>query len=385
MSLSYDFPANHKIAALLKRCWLYVNLSNVSGNPVAIDMLKASPWMIDWASLSSNPAAIGMLEANPDKINWASLSSNPEAIDMLEANPDKIYWYNLSTNPAAIELLKANPDKIDWQRLSTNPAAIDMLEANPDKIDWQYLSTNPAAIDMLKANPNKIDWFWLSSNPAAIELLKANPDKINWGWLSSNPAAIDMLKASPWMIDWQHLSQNPAAIDMLESNPTEIDWQEFSHCYWCPYRHKDLLNSIDHGVDELEKAQIQAEHVRYKEEIEQVGARHREALQRISEEAMMRRADAKAEQIRLAKEARRLEEQKVREAMIEIEVQARFAEEVMQQEVERRLQDCLAALEPVATAVPSAAHSAMDMVARFDSIQSGLHGAHEIHVHQRRD
>ena len=297
MSLSYDFPANHKIAALLKRCWLYVNLSNVSGNPVAIDMLKASPWMIDWASLSSNPAAIGMLEANPDKINWASLSSNPAAIGMLEANPDKIYWYNLSTNPAAIELLKA----------------------------------------------------------------------------------------SPWMIDWQHLSQNPAAIDMLESNPTEIDWQEFSHCYWCPYRHKDLLDSIDHGVDELEKAQIQAEHVRYKEEIEQVGARHREALQRISEEAMMRRADAKAEQIRLAKEARRLEEQKVREAMIEIEVQARFAEEVMQQEVERRLQDCLAALEPVATAVPSAAHSAMDMVARFDSIRSGLHGAHEIHVHQRRD
>ena len=39
------------------------------------------------------------------------LSGNPAAIDMLKANPNNIYWNQLSQNPSAIELLKENKKK----------------------------------------------------------------------------------------------------------------------------------------------------------------------------------------------------------------------------------------------------------------------------------
>src|ERR1700687_5996748 len=45
---------------------------------------------IEWGSLSGNPAAMDLLRAKPNKINWAWMSSNPSAMDLLRANPDKI-------------------------------------------------------------------------------------------------------------------------------------------------------------------------------------------------------------------------------------------------------------------------------------------------------
>ena len=62
-----------------------------------------------------------------DDLDWKGLSGNPNAIDLLKANPKKIDWDSLSENPNAIELLKDNPKKINWENLSVNPNAIKLL------------------------------------------------------------------------------------------------------------------------------------------------------------------------------------------------------------------------------------------------------------------
>ena len=47
------------------------------------------------------------------KINWVMLSGNPNAIDLIKANPDKINWKLLSSNPN-IFVLTSN---LGWNQL----------------------------------------------------------------------------------------------------------------------------------------------------------------------------------------------------------------------------------------------------------------------------
>ena len=219
----------------------------LSGNPNAIDLLKANPKKIDWDSLSENPNAIELLKDNPKKINWENLSGNPNAIKLLKANSEEIDWDRLSGNPNAIELLNAKPEKIIWKQLSGNPNAIELLINNPEEIKWYYLSKNPNAIELIKNKINeenemsedelydlddsqKISWKLLSQNPNAIELLKDNPTKIYGELLSQNlnPEAIELLKKYPEKIDWFWLSQNPNAIELLKAHPKKIYWNRLS-------------------------------------------------------------------------------------------------------------------------------------------------------------
>ena len=219
----------------------------LSGNPNAIDLLKANPKKIDWDSLSENPNAIELLKDNPKKINWENLSGNPNAIKLLKANSEEIDWDRLSGNPNAIELLNAKPEKIIWKQLSGNPNAIELLINNPEEIKWYYLSKNPNAIELIKNKINeenemseddlydlddseKISWKLLSQNPNAIELLKDNPTKIYGELLSQNPnpEAIELLKKYPEKMDWFWLSQNPNAIELLKANPKKIYWNRLS-------------------------------------------------------------------------------------------------------------------------------------------------------------
>jgi hypothetical protein len=197
----------------------------LSGNPNAIDLLRANRDKIDWEMLSANPSAMDLLKANFEKIDWGYLSINPSqyAIELLNKKPENIDWEWLSgnPNPNAIDLLNKNQDKIDWEMLSANPSAIELLKANFEKIDWQFLSRNPntEAIKLLKNNTGRIAWWNLSKNPnpEAMELLKANSNEIVIKFLSMNPnpEAIEILKANQRIIDWHYLSRNQAIFDEI--------------------------------------------------------------------------------------------------------------------------------------------------------------------------
>ena len=239
-----------------------LNWNMLSGNPNAIELLKANPKRIYWKLLSRNPNAIELLTANQDNIDWDELSANPNAIELLTANQDKIYWSALSLNPNAIELLKANPEKINWEMLSTNPNAIELLKSNIDEINWSALSVNPNAIDLLRENMDEIDWEEFMTNPNAIGLIKENLDEVidNYGlyglsanqnteaiellqkypkYISEpaielsgnpNPKAIELLRDNINIIDWRVLSRNPSleAIKLLREHPKKIDWKLLS-------------------------------------------------------------------------------------------------------------------------------------------------------------
>jgi hypothetical protein len=194
--------------------------SYLSANPSAIDLLKSNIDMIDWVSLSTNtnPRAIDLLrervkEENKmskkhykiwrNKIDWDVLSGNPIAIDLLRENPHKINWEYLSGNPSAIDLLRENPHKINWEYLSGNPSAIKFLEEYPNAIDWSMLSKNPNAIELLKANRAKINWNALCLNNNAFDLIKERYEYE----ISLTPKEYKQLKYRN-KLDWKLLSKN---------------------------------------------------------------------------------------------------------------------------------------------------------------------------------
>ena len=194
--------------------------SYLSANPSAIDLLKSNIDMIDWVSLSTNtnPRAIDLLrervkEENKmskkhykiwrNKIDWDVLSGNPIAIDLLRENPHKINWVYLSGNPSAIDLLRENPHKINWEYLSGNPSAIKFLEEYPNAIDWSMLSKNPNAIELLKANRAKINWNALCLNNNAFDLIKERYEYE----ISLTPKEYKQLKYRN-KLDWKLLSKN---------------------------------------------------------------------------------------------------------------------------------------------------------------------------------
>jgi hypothetical protein len=204
---------NLEIADILD--WSYL-----SANPSAIDILKSNIDMIDWASLSvnANPLAIDLLRvrANEEskmskkyykawrnKIDWDVLSGNPIAIDLLRENPHKINWEYLSGNPSAIKLLEEYPNAIDWSMLSENPSAIELLKANPKNIDWYMLCKNPNAIELLKANRAKINWKALCLNENAFDLIK---ERLEYE-TSLTPEEYKKLKYSN-KLDWKLLSDS---------------------------------------------------------------------------------------------------------------------------------------------------------------------------------
>jgi len=194
----------------------------INENPKIIELVKENIEKIDLTYLSSNSAAIQLLNEYPDKIEWSGLAQNPNpnAIQLLKANPNKIFWQYLSSNPNAIELLNervkyennlsteeytniSNNKKIDWYRLSLNPNAIELLKQNPKNIVWYILSNNPNAINLLKDKPKKIYWNNLSLNPNAIELIK---DRIDY----EKSLSIDEYESLQWYnrINYDYLSEN---------------------------------------------------------------------------------------------------------------------------------------------------------------------------------
>lgn len=87
------------------------------------------------------------------------LSGNSMAIDILRQNIDLIDDDKIWGNCAAVDILQA---KI----------------AAGGEIDWKWLSFNRSqwAIDMLQVNQHRIKWSWFSQNPSIFEIAD-NPDK----------------------------------------------------------------------------------------------------------------------------------------------------------------------------------------------------------------
>jgi hypothetical protein len=75
-----------------------------------------------WKELSGNPVAIDILKQNIDHIDWEAFCELEEAIPIIENHIDKVNWSALSSNPKAIHILQKHPDKIDYDKLSLNDA-----------------------------------------------------------------------------------------------------------------------------------------------------------------------------------------------------------------------------------------------------------------------
>ena len=203
--------------------WDYLALNP---NPMAIQILDAHPYMINWSMLSGNSEGLNLFKRYDNTEDYYyKLSSNTslEAIACLKDNPDKIFWYLLSANPSAIEIIDQHlalyprnhiANKIHWQMLCKNPKAMHILRENEDIIDWGFLSFNSGAIELLEANQEKINWAGLSSNPQAIHLLTENPDKIHLYYLCQNPNAEDLIVER-----MSQILKDPKCCDVLSANP----------------------------------------------------------------------------------------------------------------------------------------------------------------------
>ena len=240
--LSYN--TNPNVIGLLKK--KYKEENELKMNDIEqYKILKREKKIIHWSNLSGNPIAIDLLR---DKIAEEKKLLKKE-YDKLE-NIEKIKWDALSANKSteAIELLKENPLKIDWYQLSANENAIELLEAeileaklkkdtNNRKINWYQLCANPKAIKLLKNElkekpndyENHIVWEQVSRNPEAIKLLDKNRDKIVWSAFSenSNACKLQLLKDrvefeeellrnnkyneifDEYKLNWEELSKNP--------------------------------------------------------------------------------------------------------------------------------------------------------------------------------
>jgi hypothetical protein len=101
-----------------------------------------------------NEELIQYLYKNYSKyINWSNLSTNPAAMDILLQNMDKINYRRMSenTHPKAQELMKKNPWSIDWSIfgkhindyafiLKHNPPLREWFWANPIIFDYKAIS-----------------------------------------------------------------------------------------------------------------------------------------------------------------------------------------------------------------------------------------------------
>jgi hypothetical protein len=196
---------------------------------------ETNNWNIDWFMLASstNPGIIQLIELNLKKLeDWSDLSANPLAIDILKKNIKQINWFTICYNEKAGELLYFNQDmiptsKVCWNLISRNQSHYKLLDGNFFRLDWNELSANPseAAILLLKENPDKINWDILSSNPGAAYLLETNLDKVNWDKMSLNESVVHLLVEHPNKINWDNFSLNESASDLLIQNPHKVNWK----------------------------------------------------------------------------------------------------------------------------------------------------------------
>lgn len=243
------------------------NLSKMSGNIGAIELLELNLPNVNSYRISTNPAAAHLFY-NFDKINhqydeeydvdfrysdWSAtyeynftkwdnvldlyaLALNPEAMDFLqkfyniekliEVTTDKNLISNLCWNSRAVYLLeiieKRDPNLLDYDNLVCNVEAIPIIERNLEKLtpaQWNALSFNYNAVDILKRNRIKIDWYTFSQNCSdnAIKYLLENPEKIDYDALhcNRNYKAIKILENKK-KIKIELLLDNPIAIDIIE-------------------------------------------------------------------------------------------------------------------------------------------------------------------------
>lgn len=104
-------------------------------HPKAVEMVIAGQVEMDISQFSGNPGAIEWLRANPGMIDNAAICRNPEAIDLiqeLELLNGTLDVHCLSSNPHswAIEKLRMNMKEIDWNLFSANPGIFEYAISN---------------------------------------------------------------------------------------------------------------------------------------------------------------------------------------------------------------------------------------------------------------
>ena len=282
------------------RTWVpsihHMDYESVLNNPNCIDELEKQD-MMDVTHLSGNPAAIEIIEKNMDQVDFAALSHNTGAVHLFQKlydeskitihmtetdynvniHHEKLCLFNIAQNPAAIPFIEKNYGYLlksgyecsnkDYHlkaaltyALSMNPNAIHLLEnINTSWIHIESLLMNPNGWKLLEKNDSKFvfesydrrelndlfshneeslkmimgyypvflrsSWIQLHYNPSdyAIEILKTENFPINWELLccNENPKAVELLKQNKDKINWHELSKNPSAIELLEEKALE--------------------------------------------------------------------------------------------------------------------------------------------------------------------
>lgn len=119
------------------------------------DYVQANLSQISWYRLSSLtfPEMLPIFKENLHKVDKWQLSGNPIAISLLKEIPDCALYRGLVYNPhpEALELLftryknEVEVDKdVVWSSMSSNPSAMDYLAQEPELVNYLYLSKNPS-------------------------------------------------------------------------------------------------------------------------------------------------------------------------------------------------------------------------------------------------
>jgi hypothetical protein len=96
-------PIIQKMFDSLEREGKFYRWKELSGNPIAIDILSNNIEHIDWEEFCELEVAVPVIELHIDKIDWSALSLNPGAMHILEKYPDRIHYGNLSLNDGIFE------------------------------------------------------------------------------------------------------------------------------------------------------------------------------------------------------------------------------------------------------------------------------------------
>lgn len=125
--------------------------------------------------LSGNPLAIALLRSRPRLINNTYLMWNPAAEDLIRDMNIPIDYSSLAGNsaPWAVHLLLRHGwlDEIPRGAIcgNENPRIFQRVVLHPNGISWRGFSANPLAIHHLRAQANRVR-VTIYSNPAAIQL-----------------------------------------------------------------------------------------------------------------------------------------------------------------------------------------------------------------------
>lgn len=229
-------------------------------SPNVVHLLELPEFSQHKAQVNSKyPESVPFLskEENFQYINWTDFSENPKAIDLLRENRERIDWRHLCCNPGAIELLEEENiipklgeikevEQQFWLYLSMNPhpRIQEWFRYNLDKVHWSSAFQHFPS-DLLELgyeytngfNPSQLTPHLLSAemrnkkigySENAKEFMMIHPDMCNWS------AAFSRFKDITYLYDnWESARSHElesSLITAMLKNPA-IVYRQYTYNY----------------------------------------------------------------------------------------------------------------------------------------------------------